>query len=435
MKKLIISMLIFLGIGLSANAQDIMNLDQYREKVLNYNQDIRSAKMGINAADEMIKSAKADKGPKIDAGIKYNYTGRPFDPSNLKPAGAPADEWLPVRHNYNANVTIRQDIFNGGRVKSQIKYAESQKEAQIALTTLTGNELVFYADQQYWAAVGQKEYLELTKQYKTSVEKLVNVASNKYEAQVVSKNDVLMAQVKLNNADLEVLKAENRLQVSIMSLNRLMGIEVKSPTMVMDSITYSEFIFEENGIVDLGLTQRAELQQAEADIRAQSALKSITASKYKGRMHVYAKGLYGAPSPQLGQNMEGNYYAGAGFAMPIYHGGKKKRELAARQIATEQAILQKEKMTDQVVLEVNQAKYLLEEAAKRVELTRNSLANADENLRLITDRYEDGLSPIIEVINAQISWQQAYADFIDSKVQYNINQSNMLKAVGELYKN
>ncbi|ANQ52801.2 TolC family protein [Flammeovirga sp. MY04] len=434
MKKIIISMLIILGVGRMANAQEVMNLDQYREKVLHYNQDIRSAKMGIDAAEENIKAAKSDKGPKIDAGVKYNYTGRPFDPSNLKPVGAPADEWLPIQHNYNANVTIRQDIFNGGRVKSQIKYAESQKDAQIAMTTLTGSELVFYADQQYWAAVGQKEYLALTRQYKESVERLVTVATNKYDAQVVSKNDVLMAQVKLNNADLEVLKAENRLQVSIMSLNRMMGVEVQTPTQVMDSISFTEFIFEENSIVELGLSQRAELQQAEADIRAKNALKSITASKYKGRVHVYAKGLYGAPSPQFGRNMEANYYAGAGFAMPIYHGGKKKRELAARQIATEQAILQKEKMTDQVILDVNQARYLLDEASKRVELTRSSLANADENLRLITDRYEDGLSPIIEVINAQINWQQAYADFIDSKVQHNINKSNMLKAVGELYK-
>ncbi|WP_281613039.1 TolC family protein [Flammeovirga sp. SubArs3] len=433
MKKLVACFSILVIALQGAVAQDIMDIKKYREKVVEYNQDIRSAQLGVQAADANIKAAESDKGPRIDAGVKYNYTGRPFDPTNLKPVGAPADEWLPIHHNYNANVTIRQDIYNGGRVKSNVRLQESKKDIQLAVENLTGNELVHYADQHYWQSVGRKEFLALAQEYKVSVEKLVEVAKNKYDAEIVSKNDLLMAQVKLNDADLQVLQAENELKVSIMELNRLMGVDVNIPTAIQDSVKFENFVFNTNDVVERGLTQRGELKQAEAEVRASQALKDLTASKYKGSLHVYAKGLYGAPSPQFGRGAEGNYYAGIGFAMPIYHGGKKKREIAAKTIQTNIAVLQKEKVTDQIVLDISEAQYLLDESTKRVILTENSLSNANENLHLITDRYQDGLAPIIEVINAQINWQAAYVAYINAKVNHMVKRSNLIRATGELY--
>ncbi|NME68078.1 TolC family protein [Flammeovirga aprica] len=433
MKKYILFVFSALCFSLSTQAQEVLKVTDYRQKVLEYNQDIQSAQMQISAADEYIKVANSDKGPKIDAGASYSYTGRPFDPTGFKPVGAPDDQWLPIHHNYNANITIKQDLYTGGRVKSAIKLAQMKKEIATAHRDYTGSELLFYADKLYWKSVGDKESLELARQYQNSVQTLVDVAKNKYEAEIVSRNDLLMAEVKLNEAELEVLKAQNNYNISIMNLNRLMGKEIISTTVVEDTVDFSEFIFDTNDVVSRALDQRAEIKQSVAQVKATHANADLTASKYKGNLHVFAKGLYGAPSPQLANAPEGNYYAGAGFSIPIYHTGKKKRELAARKIETEIAVLNKEKITDQVILDINEARYILDEAAKRVELTNASLAKADENLKMITDRYKDGLSPIIEVTDAQVNWQLAYAEYIDAKVKYKVACTNIEKASGDLY--
>ncbi|WP_044208893.1 TolC family protein [Flammeovirga sp. OC4] len=433
MKKYILFVFTAFYFTFNVQAQEVLKIKDYRQKVLEYNQDIQSAQKQISAADEYIKVANSDKGPRIDAGASYSYTGRPFDPTGFKPSNAPIGEWLPVHHNYNANITIKQDIYTGGRIKSSIKLAQMKKEIASAHRDYTGSELLFYADQLYWKSVGDKEALELARQYQTSVQTLVDVAKNKYEAEIVSRNDLLMAEVKLNEAELEVLKAQNNYNISIMNLNRLMGKEIISSTVVEDTVDFSEFIFDTNDVVTRALGQRAEIRQSIAEVKATHANTDLTASKYKGNLHVFAKGVYGAPSPQLANSPEGNYYAGAGFSIPIYHSGKKKRELAARKIESEIAVLNREKVTDQVILDINEAMYLLDEAAKRVELTNASLAKADENLDMIIDRYKDGLSPIIEVTDAQVNWQIAYREYIDAKVKYKVACTNIEKASGDLY--
>jgi outer membrane protein len=75
----------------------------------------------------------------------------------------------------------------------------------------------------------------------------------------------------------------------------------------------------------------------------------------------------------------------------------------------------------------------LEESVKKVELTQNSVLQADENLELITDRYVEGLSPIIDVLNAQLFWESAYIDFVAAKKEFQINYSFYIKALGLNY--
>ena len=86
-----------------------------------------------------------------------------------------------------------------------------------------------------------------------------------------------------------------------------------------------------------------------------------------------------------------------------------------------------------MTLEVTEAQYTLNESVKQVNLTNNSLGQASENLDLVTERYREGLANIIEVFDAQIFWQRAYKNFIDSKTGYQINKSKFQRALGELY--
>jgi multidrug efflux pump subunit AcrA (membrane-fusion protein) len=66
----------------------------------------------------------------------------------------------------------------------------------------------------------------------------------------------------------------------------------------------------------------------------------------------------------------------------------------------------------------------------KVNLTENSVLQADENLDLVTDRYNEGLSPIIDVLNAQIFWESAYQDFVNAKIGFQVSYSIYQKALG-----
>ena len=74
---IISGLLSFLSFPLIAQNSDYQA--QYREKVLEYNQDLKAAGYNEAMKQEMIKSARADFKPKLSAGGNFNYTGNPLE--------------------------------------------------------------------------------------------------------------------------------------------------------------------------------------------------------------------------------------------------------------------------------------------------------------------------------------------------------------------
>jgi outer membrane protein TolC len=81
---------------------------------------------------------------------------------------------------------------------------------------------------------------------------------------------------------------------------------------------------------------------------------------------------------------------------------------------------------------VNSAVYNMEQSRKKVELTDNSLLNAQENLELLTNQYREGLASVIEVLSAQVFWQRAYLSNIEARYQYMLDITDYNKAIGVL---
>lgn len=74
---IISGLLSFLSFPLIAQNSDYQA--QYREKVLEYNQDLKAAGYNEAMKQEMIKSARADFKPKLSAEGNFNYTGNPLE--------------------------------------------------------------------------------------------------------------------------------------------------------------------------------------------------------------------------------------------------------------------------------------------------------------------------------------------------------------------
>ena len=74
----------------------------------------------------------------------------------------------------------------------------------------------------------------------------------------------------------------------------------------------------------------------------------------------------------------------------------------------------------------------LKQAFKRLEISKKSLIQADENLRLHQDRFKAGTVIGKDVLEAQVLWQQAYSEVIDAKASLQIRQASYKKAIGEI---
>lgn len=421
--KFIISILA-LTIGFQSFAQDEkLTMEKCRGLAVNYNQDVKSSIAELEASGYDAEAINKDNLPKIDLYTNYRYLSN----------GISMDGFNTLEHIYNVNLSIVQNIYSGSRVKTTYELAKTKETISSEQKRFTASEVVLETDKLYWDVVGNAEFLNLSIRYRDIVDKLVITVLDKVEEEILSRTEYLQAKVNLNDAELKVIQSENNLKLAEMALNRIIGIEITTDIVTDDSISVDFSSINDIDYVQTALTTRAEIKINENLVTASDLNVGLTRSPYLPTIGVGANGRYGTPGDNLGTEPNLNFQAFGFLNMPLVYFGKKGKEVEASRIRSQIASLQLDKTQDLITLEVSQARYALEESVKKVNLTQNSVQQADENLDLVNDRYTEGLSPIIDVLNAQIFWESAYMDFVNSKKEFQISYSYYQKALGLNY--
>ena len=82
-----------------------------------------------------------------------------------------------------------------------------------------------------------------------------------------------------------------------------------------------------------------------------------------------------------------------------------------------------EKTTDLMRLQITSARFSVTDAQKRVEMARNALSQAKENLKISNDQYQVGMENLTALLEAQAQWQETWL---------HLSVSQYLKAIGKL---
>jgi outer membrane protein TolC len=414
-----------------ALAQEDTLIFRYRRLAVDYQQQVKRAQKSLEGAESMLKSAKSDYLPRFDFGGNYSYYGVPLQlaPPADAPAGAPGEE---LHQFYSLDLTLNQPIITGGYLKNTKRVASSQVEALKSYVSLNKQEMMLNADKYYWKAVTRREIKDLLIKYRDAIGKFMDVIQDRVDEEIVGMNELYQVKVRYNDAQFDVLQSEKQYKISIMELNRLMGFPIDSIPEIADSLTVVFWQKQDDSLREKALINRPEISMLEQKILMNQYKEKVTASKYNPQLGVGAGGKWGAPSPGLNIDPAFNYYLKASLAIPIFYWGKKKEEVFAARQMTEIAKLDLEQTKDMVSLEVERSYYELERSQKQLDFAVSSLDNAYKNVMVMYDRYNEGLSPVIDVLDAQMFWQKTYFNYIQAKYQLNMAYSDYLRAMGEL---
>jgi outer membrane protein len=414
-------------IAVPSRGQSILSLDSCRSMAFAYNQDLKVATRGVDAAESSARATRANLYPDIDFRSFYMFS------DGVNPEVSPSD--LDNIQLYNLGLQISQNIYRGRQVQYSAQIADQEVDKMNALRDLSETELIYYTDQLYWQTVMASEMVDLARDYTSVIEELYEVVKNRTEAEIIGMNDLLLTEVQLNDARLENIKSDNNLKVSTMYLNRLIGLNVNSNTVVASKIIPG--VEEPEGperpdAEQSAMENRPELKAQKAEMDISSTSVDLAKSSYHPALTGSVGGGYGATSIS-GINDPGlSVTALVSLNLPIYEFGQRKHEVAYSRINFEMSELEYQKLEDIISLEVNSAVYNIEQSRQKVELTYNSLLKARENLGLLTNQYREGLASVIEVINAQIFWQKAYLSNIQARYKYMLDITDYNKAIGLL---
>lgn len=291
---------------------------------------------------------------------------------------------------------------------------------------LLHSSVCYQTDMQYWNAVARRELMNIATDYRNSVASLARTIRERVEAGLVDPQDLLMAEVKLNEAEYQVLQARNSFETGRMALNSLIGMPLESETEVQESIPV---VLPSDNLPASDGSNRPELLMAHDQIKIAESQGKLTDSKYKPQLYVGIDGSYSSPGYDFKTDLDPNYAIYAKLSVPIFEWGKRRNEKRSSAWKVGMANDYLNKVTDNVNLEIQTARTSLAQAIKQVDLTGSSLEKARENEQKALERYEEGKISIMEVIEAQNYRQASQINYVQAKVSAQSSYSGLIKAL------
>ena len=416
----------FVFLSLPVLAQQSTLLEKYRTMALDYNHDLKAAEKNIAASMEVEKSARADLKPKLSGAASFQYTGNPMELTLDIPSIGLSKTVEGKNLNYGGSLSILQPVYTGGRVLESIRMAQHQQALAGNQAKALNDAVCYQTDIQYWSAVARQEIVDVAEDFRNSIAALVKTIKERVEVGLVDPQDLLMAEVKLNEAEYQLLQAQSNFETGRMALNSMIGVRLEQPTELdaqIPIVVVSDSLWLSTGM------GRPEIQMAYDKIRIAESTKKLNDSQFKPQFYVGVEGSYSSPGYNFKKDLDPNYAVYAKVSVPIFEWGKRRSEKRVSSFRIGMAEDNLNKVVDRVELEVSVARKALSQAIERVRLSESSLAKAEENEAKAVERYNEGKVSVVEVIDAQTYRQTSQVNYVQAKAAAQGQYSELIKAL------
>ena len=397
-----------------------LSVEQYRQKVLEYNQDIQKSQQAVNGALYSLKGIRTGFFPKLDITGNYSY--------QLEKV-----EFLPgtdLKHdNYGVEAGLVQNVYSGSAVRKQYDVAKLQHAIAQLSVEHTVDNMIYAADVSYWSVASNRNLYELSEQFVQIVRELYEIVNKRFEEGAISKTDVLMVQNRLKEAELQLNTNSTNYKTALQSLNIMMGVEPDAAVVLTDSIQKVLWVPKQEGL-NKALERRADYQSAIMGIEMAKLQTDMARSKYLPQLAVGIKEKYGTTLLNVDGKAQWATTAYAQINIPVFHWGEMRQNVRLSRTQEWTKELERSQLKDQVSKELNNAWVNVIEISKKLEIVYSSLDIAKDNLTLNTFSYNEGKLPIIDVLSAQVSWLQAYTNVVSVNYQYKVALAEYAKALG-----
>jgi outer membrane protein TolC len=397
MKRSITSLpLVAFATMLIINAVHAESLQQAWDIVLAVDRGLKASHENTAAAASLLEAARSTRLPNV--ALEAGYTA--FDNT---PA-AKADFFgqslqMPLAQRESAAYTAKASLplYTGGRIERGIDAAAASLGAAKLGEAGDVQSLKLRVSEAYVGVLRAGRMLQVAESHVASLTAHARDVENRYTQGMVAKSDLLSAQVALADARQKALQAANGLDLARAAYNRLLGRPLDQ-VVALDDLSPGAAEQSLPALTERAISQRSELaalaQQVEA-LRYQAE-----AVRGENNPQVALSGGYGYQENRY-QVHPGQWVVTLGAKWNLFDGGVVSHRASAVERQAMALAEQREELVSIVALQVRQAWLDVEETKKRILVTQSAIAQAEENLRVVRDRYGNGLSTHTEVLDAE----------------------------------
>jgi outer membrane protein len=404
---------------------------------LEENYELRAAKNALFAQKEGVGIARSAFLPKLtfeERALRTNNPPLSFMSKLNQQRFALSDFMIDTLNNpqpindYQTAFFIEQPVFSM-RSFTGLSIAKDEYAAKSGDYQRRKEEIVFKVVQGYLKVHTAREYLAVAQQRIEDVGEHIRIAEARYKNNLGLYSDLLRARTSLTEAEQILVSSEKEYSVA----KKWLGLLLASA----ESID----IIDENLPLDLkGLDYYKEISLTRKDLEAmktryETARKNIKIAESAYFPYVGIGGSYQMNDHRNLFGSEGDSWQVSAFLRwELFDGTNREYQKSKAQYQAAEVKEHVNSLREFISFKVHEAYLSVEEARKNVDLARAALKSAEEGKRLVMRRYENSLSPIVDLLEVQLNLNHARAVAVARENAYKLAIINLGYESGTIMK-
>ena len=397
-----------------------MTLDKCIELALGNNPQINAAFHDILASDSRIKQVWSNYFPQVSWQTGYTRIRQ------LQLSDALGKN-LTFNYFILGQVTLQQMLYDFGVTQNQATIKRLDYEAYKTTLGATINDVIYQTKDAYYNLLYAFENKRVAEDTVNKFEMFYNQAKAFYEIGMNPKVDVTIAEVNLSNAKLQLIQADNAVNLAVARLNNVMGVPFIDKYNVQERLKYQPVDVTFNQSIEIAREARPELKLAELKVESANQTLKLVKKSYFPTLSIEGQLQIGGKS----WTSNYGYNLGGYLNFPTVNGMLIKNEIQEARYLYDKEIANAKNTQNQIYLEIQNAYLMLEEKKNQMPVAMLGVKQAKENYELSYGRYRVGEANPTELKDAQINYQQAQLSYYNALYQYNSAKASLEKAIGK----
>jgi outer membrane protein TolC len=395
---------------LSVKAQNVpqpISIDSAVHTALAHNRQVAIAKLDEKIATANYQQTDATFLPDVSASYSAYTTNDPLSSFGFKleQQVISTNDFSPalLNHpdrtsNYNASLTVKQPLVNPELWYAR-KGAKLRADMYVYNSVRARQYLVFQVQQacmQLQLAYYVTKVLEQARHMALEAHRFTN---DRYQQGLLQKSDVLNAEIQVNNMESDLAKAKSGIANASDNLGVLLGRPIGTIYRITDSLNVNL-----TGNTTQVPRQRADLAAVQKAVDASDVMIKAGKMAYLPKLNAFGNFQYN--NNRIAGFGASSYFAGIQLSWEIFNGNRTHRQVEVQMLERDKLTEQFAQQKDQAQLELNKAVRDLADANIALKQQRFAVEQSVDALRILQNRYIQGLVNTTDVLAAQTQLAQ-----------------------------
>jgi outer membrane protein len=428
----ILTFLLVLAMG-TTFAQKVLTTHDAIQIALHRNTQLQKTEENLKVYQSDVKQSFGSLLPNIEANASWNWQKYEYP---LVTSYGTTDS-----RTYSLGASSDIVLFDGlANYKTISKSQTNLESAKLDLEKLR-QDIVFQTLSNYYDLMNAQELVRVKEEDVKWNQKNYEMIVERNKLGAVTLADVYSQQVKLGNAELDLLKAKNSAETLKGNFLYYLGLDVledysfADPSLNSQLTEQGEAVDTSFGalraIVENALQNRPDFLSSKLSLNSADYDLSIAKSGY---LPTLTNNLgFGYSNTSTKDLFKNRYYtAGLTLSVPIFSGWKTEYNVETATVAAKTKELQLNDLIREIKRSIQKNYLDLQTAYKQLDVSKKNVSAAEENRRIEEEKYALGSTTLLNVLIANSDYTSAITQYINAQYEYKKDRDQMQYLLGNL---